>query len=147
MGGQVSSSFADEDGGTVSDINVTPLVDVVLVLLIVFMITMPAIVGSAPIKIDLPETSQITATAEKLPLNFFLRRGADGQLALFVNDHPAEDAWLKGLLKDLQPLDEQTVTLSADKDIQYGEVVRVMDRLAGFGLHKIALNTKPSGRR
>ena len=47
-----------------SDINVTPLVDVTLVLLIVFMITVPAIVGTAPIKVELPETSHIPAEVE-----------------------------------------------------------------------------------
>ena len=141
MAGSVSSSY-DDDGAVVSDINVTPLVDVVLVLLIVFMITMPAMIGSAPIKVDLPETSQITATAEKLPLNFTLKKEAGG-LKLYVNDNVADDGFLKQVLRTMQPLDEQTITLSADRDIPYGEVVKVMDRLAGFGLHKIALNTKP----
>ena len=57
-----------------------PLVDVVLVLLIVFMITVPAIVGSAPIKVDLPETvSTAMGTTKTLPLHLFLRRDEDGQ--------------------------------------------------------------------
>ena len=66
-----AASFGDDDDGRVmSDINVTPLVDVVLVLLIVFMITVPAIVGSTPIKVDLPNTlSAYDASAEQLPLN------------------------------------------------------------------------------
>ena len=51
-----SESGYTDDGGPLSAINVTPLVDVTLVLLIVFMITVPAIVGSAPVKVDLPES-------------------------------------------------------------------------------------------
>ena len=63
-----------------SDINVVPLVDVVLVLLIVFMITVPAIVGSAPIKVDLPETTDAAmAGNEDLPLHLFLKREQIGQ--------------------------------------------------------------------
>jgi len=69
MAGSVSSGFSDDDDGSMSDINVTPLVDVTLVLLIVFMITVPAIVGSAPIKVDLPETSAVASVVEEMTLD------------------------------------------------------------------------------
>ena len=62
-----------------SDINVTPMVDVVLVLLIVFMITVPAIIGSTPVHVDLPQTSAAFDTSsEQLPLNISLKKAADG---------------------------------------------------------------------
>ncbi len=63
MAGNISSGYADEDDGAMSAINVTPLVDVILVLLIVFMITVPVIVGSARVKIDVPETTSVEAGA------------------------------------------------------------------------------------
>ena len=63
MAGGTSSSYADDEA--LSDINVTPLVDVTLVLLIVFMITVPAIVGSARVKVNLPETSSVQAESEQ----------------------------------------------------------------------------------
>ena len=79
MAGAVSVSD-DDSGGTMSDINVTPLVDVVLVLLIVFMITVPTIIGSTPVRVDLPTTSAaLNTVAEKLPLNVFMKREAGRQ--------------------------------------------------------------------
>ena len=75
MAGSISSSSTYEDeAAPLSDINVTPLVDVTLVLLIVFMITVPAIVGTAPVKVDLPESTDIPAVVEETPLVFTLKR-------------------------------------------------------------------------
>jgi biopolymer transport protein TolR len=137
-----TSSFDDEEP-LLTDINVTPLVDVVLVLLIVFMITVPSIVGSAPIKVNLPETSfSELAPAERLSLDFFLKRGANGVPVLYLNDQPADWAKIDSILKDLQTLKDQPATMSADKDIPYGDVVQVMDKLNGRGLHKISLMTR-----
>ena len=79
MAASLSSSYRDDDDGSLSDINVTPLVDVVLVLLIVFMITVPAIVGSARVKVDLPETTAVAANSEILPFVFALRPGENGE--------------------------------------------------------------------
>ena len=79
MAGSISSSSTyDDEAAPLSEINVTPLVDVTLVLLIVFMITVPAIVGTAPVKVDLPESSDIPAAVEQTPLMFTLKRGAGG---------------------------------------------------------------------
>jgi len=143
MGASISSGY-DDDAATVSDINVTPLVDVVLVLLIVFMITMPAIVGSAQIKIDLPEGSAILATdVGRLPLNFNLRLEG-GRQVLYLEQQVVDDAKLAQVARDSQPIDEQPISLTADRAIPYGDVVKVMDRLAGFGLQKVSLNIKAS---
>ena len=70
-----ASAFGDDEGGVLSDINVVPLVDVVLVIFIVFMITVPAMVGSAPIKVDLPETmdAAMAEPSEDLPLHLSLK--------------------------------------------------------------------------
>lgn len=135
-----STSSGDDD--VVSDINVTPLVDVVLVLLIVFMITMPAIVGSAQIKIDLPEGSaMLAAEVSRLPLNFNLKVEG-GQQVLFLEKNVVDDALLASVVRNSQPIDEQPISLTADRVIPYGDVVKVMDRLAGFGLQKVSLNIK-----
>ena len=141
-GGQ--AAFQDDEGSSLSDINVVPLVDVVLVLLIVFMITVPAIVGSAPIKVDLPETtSAAMATVENLPIKLYLRRESSGQVVLYLNDTPTSQASLRSLLNGFAPADEKPVTfLAADKGIPYGEVVEVIDMLGSLGLHKISLDTK-----
>ncbi len=139
MAGSVKSG----DDEVVSDINIVPLVDVILVLLIVFMITMPTIVGSAPIKVDLPETEAAAIAAEALPLRFALRRESSGQVVLYLEDQPTDLERLKTLVKDITP-ETTEVSLAADRGIPYGEVIKVMDMLGSLGLHKIALDTKHS---
>jgi biopolymer transport protein ExbD len=144
MAGKVS--FGDEDdGGVMSDINVTPLVDVVLVLLIVFMITVPAIVGNAPVKVNLPQTSQFGGETTDLPMNIFVKREANGELGWYWNDQAVKPDLFRQKLVDLHVGKDQTVTISADKDIPYQEVIRVMDVLASVGIHKIWLPTKHVG--
>ena len=139
----VASSY-DDDGGAISDINVVPLVDVVLVLLIVFMITVPAIVGSAPIKVDLPETTDAAmGTTEDLPLHLTLRRETSGEVVLYLNDSPTNAAGLRSLLNGYGESKSKPATfLAADRTIPYGEVVKVIDMLGSLGLHKISLDTK-----
>jgi biopolymer transport protein ExbD len=141
MAGNVG--FSDDDDSLLSDINVTPLVDVVLVLLIVFMITVPAIVGSAPVKVNLPETTAVAMAAETLPLIFSLRREADGELALYLNERKTDAASVRALVEQVgAPPDDQPVSLAADMGIPYGEVVKIMDLLQSMGLKKISLDTR-----
>jgi biopolymer transport protein TolR len=142
MAGRVSSGFGDDDDGLMSDINVTPMVDVILVLLIVFMITVPAIVGSAPVKVDLPESTAIAATSEQLPLMFALKQGDSGEPVLYLNDKQTDEASVKKLFKENPPGSEQQVSLSADKGISYGRVMKVVDLLESLGLKKLSLDTK-----
>lgn len=144
-GGQ--SAFGDDDMSSLSEINVVPLVDVVLVLLIVFMITVPAIVGSAPIKVELPETTeQALGTAEDLPLHLFLRREESGEVVLYLNETRTSVNSLRSLLNGYtQSAEKPPVFLAADKGIPYGEVVKVIDMLGSLGLHKISLDTKHVG--
>src|SRR6476659_6804315 len=95
----LASAFDDDEGSTLSDINVVPLVDVVLVLLIVFMITVPAIVGSAPIKVDLPETTEAAmGMTDELPLHLYLRRENSGEIALYLGDTRTNEGSLRSLL-------------------------------------------------
>ena len=136
------SGFGDDDDGPMSDINVTPLVDVVLVLLIVFMITVPAIVGSAPIKVNLPESGAVAPASELAPMTISVQRGESG-LAIYVNDRPTNKAGLVALLKTIGlPPENQPVTLAADQSLAYGEVIGVMDMLHSIGLRKIAVDTR-----
>jgi biopolymer transport protein ExbD len=143
------SAFSDDEASAISDINVVPLVDVVLVLLIVFMITVPAIVGSAPIKVDLPETvaAAIMGNAEDLPLHLFLRREQAGEVVLYLNDARTNRDSLRSLLENgyAKSKEKPATFLAADKGIAYGEVVKVIDMLGSLGLHKISLDTKHVG--
>jgi biopolymer transport protein ExbD len=142
-GGKSTSS--DDENAPLSDINVVPMVDVVLVILIVFMITVPAIVGSAPIKVDLPETTsaKMAEAPDELPLHLFLRREDSGNVVLYLNSAPTDEGGLRSLLNGYTETQEKpAVFLAADRGIAYGEVVKVIDMLGILGLHKISLDTK-----
>jgi biopolymer transport protein ExbD len=137
-------SFGDsDDGGTMSDINVTPLVDVVLVLLIVFMITVPAIIGSTPIRVDLPSTAAaFDPSAEQLPLNVSLKHEGNEILLYWNESRMKTDDEFRSRLKSFHPNKDQEVSISSDKDIVWDRIVHVMDMLAEVGIHKISLQTK-----
>jgi biopolymer transport protein ExbD len=127
----------DED--LISGINVTPLVDVVLVLLIIFMITAPAIYQSA-IKVQLPKAAT-GEEAQKSPLNFTVTQ--DGKLVMGKE----EIGWdaLPQRLKALGPnLGEQSAMISADEKTPHGTVIRLMDALRQAGLTRFALNVESS---
>ena len=142
-----ASALVDDENSPLSDINVVPLVDVVLVLLIVFMVTVPAIVGSAPIKVDLPETVNASmGQVEDLPLHLYLRKEPSGEVVLYLNDTPTDAAKLRSTLEGYAtPAEKPATFLAADKGIPYGEVVKVIDMLGSLGLHKISLDTKHVG--
>jgi biopolymer transport protein ExbD len=142
MAGNISSGYADEDDGAMSAINVTPLVDVTLVLLIVFMITVPVIVGSARVKVDVPETTSVEPEKEQLPLVFALKRNEAGQNTLYLNENPIDNAGLKKMFADTKVAKDQPVSLSADQGIPYGEVMKYIDLLESLGLRKLALDTR-----
>ncbi len=136
MAGSVSSG----DDEVVSDINIVPLVDVILVLLIVFMITMPTIVGSAPVQVDVPETESAAIDAEGQPLRFALKR-ENGKNVLYLEESPTTQEKIRAKLQTLDPGSTE-ISLAVDRGIPYGEVINVMDMLSSLGLHKIALDTK-----
>jgi biopolymer transport protein ExbD len=142
MSANLFSSYSDEDDGSMSDINVTPLVDVTLVLLIVFMITVPAIVGSARVKVNLPETSAVEAASEQIPFVFVLKLDEAGEPVLYLNENPIDEAGVKKLFQDFRPSDDQPVSLSADKRITYGQVMKIVDLLEAQGLQKLSLDTR-----
>jgi biopolymer transport protein ExbD len=143
MAGIITSrSSYDDDASPLSDINVTPLVDVTLVLLIVFMITVPAIVGSAPVKVDLPESRSIAAASEQMPMMFTLKRGPSMQLGLYLNERRVDEAEIRRMFAVSPPSELQRVSLAADKGIAYGEVVNVVDLLHSLGLEKLSLDTR-----
>ena len=141
MAGSLSTGFADEDDALLSDINVTPLVDVVLVLLIVFMITVPAIIGSAPIDVNLPDTGSVAAANELPPMTVTVKR-VDGELVIFLNERRTSKDKLRALIKELGPPEEQPITLAGDAALPYGDVITIMDMLHELGLKKIAVDTQ-----
>ena len=143
MAANVSAGYSDEGDDALSGINVTPLVDVTLVLLIVFMITVPAIVGTSRVNVDLPETAAVKAEpSEQMPLTFALKRNEAGKPVLYLNDEEKSEDQIREMFSKTKPSDSQQVSLSADRGLAYGEVMRVVDLLESLGLKKLGLDTR-----
>jgi len=120
-----------------SEINVTPLVDVMLVLLIIFMITAPLLVAGVPV--DLPESRAGALDQQAKPVQIAL----DGKGGIFIDDVPVTDAALPARLAALAaepaPPEGRRIYLRADKGLDYGRVMRVMGELNQAGLNRVAL--------
>jgi biopolymer transport protein TolR len=125
-----------------AEINVTPFVDVMLVLLIVFMVTAPLMTLS--IRVDLPDTRGGTAlNSDKAPLNVTVKKsggGCSSQVDLFLDKAPMALADLEAKFKAIKNATTNgqqppTVWVNADKDVCYNDVAQVLGRLhdAGFG--------------
>jgi biopolymer transport protein ExbD len=117
-----------------SEINVTPLVDVMLVLLVIFLITAP-LMGSA-LRLDLPATE---ATASSAPINS-LSLSIDPQGLIFIDDKPVALEALPAVLAMQASTDASVeIQLRADQSVPYGRVAEVMGLLQKAGLTKVAL--------
>lgn len=120
-----------------SEINVTPLVDVMLVLLIIFMVTAPLLITGVPVK--LPESRAKGLEADTKPTVISL--DADG--AVFLNEEPLDEAGLIERLESMAAasagLEPPQIYLRADASLDYGRVMRVMGELNRAGLTKVAL--------
>jgi biopolymer transport protein ExbD len=138
MAGPLES--ADED--FISGINVTPLVDVVLVLLMIFMITAPVIYQSA-IKVQLPK-AKTGQTTERSPLNFSITQ--DGTVSW--NGQAVDWNTLEERLKAMGAQNtDQTALISADEATPHGTVIRLMDalRMAGLTHFALSVESRPGG--
>ena len=126
-----------DDDDLISGINVTPLVDVVLVLLIIFMVTATYIVR-ASIKVELPRTAQGGEAAGAI-LTVVLTR--DGQL--YLDGAPRSEAELVALTKEAVARDgEVRALISADKGALHGAVVHVLDLVRGAGVTRFAIHVE-----
>jgi biopolymer transport protein ExbD len=132
----MAGSFGGGDEDTISGINVTPLVDVVLVLLVIFLMTAPVLYQSA-IKVQLPKARTGEEAASKSPLNFTIN--AEGKV--FWNSEELSWEGLAEKLKAIGPgISEETAMISADQTTPHGVVIKLMDALRASGLVRFALN-------
>ena len=141
-GGGPDSPYEDDEGGTgiISEINVTPLVDIVLVLLIIFMVTAKLIVSRAIPGVDTPKA--VTGEEVRTTLSLTI----DQRRTLFVdgtamNDPRATRAVLEAAVKG-NP-DVQAV-ITADNSIPYGDFVALIDLIRLSGIKKYALTVSPA---
>jgi len=135
-------SFSDRDEQLMAEINTTPLVDVMLVLLIIFMVTAPLFTHA--VKIDLPQ-AQSQLNPEK-PDTIALAIDASGRI--HWNNEPVEEAALSERFRAAAARDPQPeLHLRADRDTRYQVIARVMADAQRAGLKKIGFVTDPSELR
>jgi biopolymer transport protein TolR len=122
-----------------AEINVTPMVDVMLVLLIIFMVSAPLLTVGVPI--DLPQTQAKTIEQDKEPLTVSVN--VKGEVYLQDAEIPIEElvAKLKAVTEARGGLEER-IYVRGDKQVDYGTVMKVMGRLSSAGFRRVALVTE-----
>jgi len=125
--------------GVVSDINVTPLVDVMLVLLVIFMITAPMLTAGVPV--DLPKASaKAIQQSDTSPLEVSVMNSGK----IFMGETEVTIERLKGILQAIAAeTPDRRVYIKADTTLPYGNVMAVMGAVSSSGFTKIALITDP----
>ncbi len=145
MAGGAQSGFGDDDagGGMISDINVTPLVDITLVLLIIMMVAAPIIANNPSIKVELPKAASGDET-QKTTLSFTLSKKPDGSAGydLYLNGEKVDETKATQVTTDLvtKNRDIQAV-IAGDKGIAYGDVMHIVDLVKTLGVTKFAMAT------
>ena len=125
--------------GIIAEINVTPLVDIMLVLLIIFMLTAHLIARQA-IEIELPRAAQSTALQ---PTTLAIALKADG--AIFLNDKPVTPAALREAIKAAVARDPKAqAVIAGDKRVSHGRVVWVLDTVKSLGITQFAIQIDPT---
>jgi len=131
-------AFEEQSAGAISNINVTPLVDVMLVLLVIFMVTAPIL--QQGVDINLPKVKAAPLTGEEQQLVVAVNRA--GQV--YLNDTaitvPELGPKLQAILK-VRP--DRHVFLRADQNVRYGDVMRVISTIKGAGIERLGMVTEP----
>ena len=142
MGAAVSSASGGRRRGSrrrpLAEINVTPFVDVMLVLLIVFMVTAPLLTAGVPV--DLPKTKAQTLSQDREPLSITVRK--DGRIYL-QNTAVAPELLVVRLKAIAENGTEQRIFVRGDAAVPYGKVIEVMGILNTAGFTKVGLVTGP----
>lgn len=134
----MAASGGEDDEGLISGINVTPLVDVTLVLLIIFMVTAKIIVSQG-MPMDLPKA----ATGEEVQTFFSVELTADGKTVV-DSKQIGSDEEIPGLAKEAKAKNRDLrAVIRADKKVEHGRVIHVLDLLKRSGVAKIAFAISP----
>jgi biopolymer transport protein TolR len=133
-------AFTASNGRTqssISDINVTPLVDVVLVLLIIFMVTAPVL--QSGIEVSVPKTRTVKEiTEERMVISI------NKQQRVFLGNDPVNINEIKARLRQkIRDPQNQSVFIRADEDVPFGAFATVMDAIKGAGITNVSIVTQP----
>jgi biopolymer transport protein TolR len=148
MGGSVGGARKGGRGrrgvpryGAMADINMTPFIDVILVLLIIFMVSAPLL--SSGVTVDLPKASAGALNVEQKPVSIAI----DEKGQVFVMDQPVADVDVLDRLKSLAKDGPDTrVYVRAARTVAYGRVAEIMAQVTQAGYKKVALVTEPQAK-
>ncbi|MBQ0770812.1 MAG: biopolymer transport protein TolR [Parasphingorhabdus sp.] len=142
MGSGIGRRRGGRGRAPMAEINVTPFVDVMLVLLIIFMVTAPLLVTGVPV--DLPESRANALEQEQEPVQISI----DNEGRIFIDDEElsrgALDARLREIAADQNPEDPRQIMLRGDRTLDYGLIMGVMGELNRAGLNRVSLVTTGS---
>lgn len=131
-------SSSQQNSATISQINVTPLVDVMLVLLVIFMVTAPIIQQGVQVNLPQAKAGAIPGKEEQLVVAI-TRNGR-----IYLNDNPMTLAELGQKLRAIRKLQrDKEVYLRADQDVRYGIVMRTIAEIKQAGIEKLGMVTRP----
>ena len=125
----------------INEINMTPFIDVMLVLLIVFMVAAPLMTVGVPL--DLPQTKAAPLNVDAKPVTLSIRQGGGVYLG---EDEVADEAIVAKLSTAATSGFEERVFVRGDKRVDYGRVAQVMGIVTGGGFKKVALITEPDSK-
>jgi biopolymer transport protein TolR len=130
---------SQRDTTTIAQINVTPLVDVMLVLLVIFMVTAPIIQQGVQVNLPQAKAGAIPGTEELLVVTI----AKNGKV--YLNDNPLTLAELGDKLRAIRKLQaDKQVYLRADQDVRYGLVMRAVAEIKQAGIERLGMVTRPS---
>jgi biopolymer transport protein TolR len=140
MGAQLPSNRGKGRRAPMADINVTPLVDVMLVLLIIFMITAPLLTAGVPV--NLPESRAKALDQDQEPVQISI----DEKGIIYLDNTEVSEAGLPPLLEEIAAKrgeEKPQIFVRADTRLQFGKVMTIMGELNRVGLNKVSLVTTP----
>jgi biopolymer transport protein TolR len=130
---------SQRDATTIAQINVTPLVDVMLVLLVIFMVTAPIIQQGVQVNLPQAKAGAIPGTEELLVVTI----AKNGKV--YLNDNPLTLAELGDKLRAIRKLQaDKQVYLRADQDVRYGLVMKAVAEIKQAGIERLGMVTRPS---
>lgn len=131
----------DSDDSVLADINVTPLVDVMLVLLIIFMIATPMLHQGVEVTLPEMESPASLAIRDEDPLILTIARND----LVYIRDEPVATALLvERLLPMLELRDYEAVFVKGDEEVPYGRIIDVLDVLERADIHRVSLVVQPA---
>jgi biopolymer transport protein TolR len=131
---------SQREGTMIAQINVTPLVDVMLVLLVIFMVTAPIIQQGVQVNLPQAKTSAIPGTEDLLVVTV----AKNGKI--FLNDNPMSLSELGRKLRAIRKLQaDKQVYLRADQDVRYGVVMKTIAEIKQAGIERLGMVTRPPG--